>query len=313
MADGMLKNTSHFAQLIFTVLLIIGSFLLFLFLATILAFPIFGLEAEEMLSILDNISGTEHIGIMKYFQICLSIGTFIIPSFLIAWLIGGNSIGYLKLNRTFNTLSAINVVLVMLIALPIINLLAHWNANMNLPGFLDGLEGKLKEMEEQAGKLTEAFLDSESLNQFAINLIMIAIIPAIGEELLFRGVIQRIFSEWTKNNHVGILIAAIIFSAFHLQFYGFLPRLAMGIFFGYLLLWSRSVWMPILAHFVNNGIAVTVYYIFGDEFVNKDVDALGTGREGFWLVAVSAIFVGLLTWYIYRNEQLARKQRKSIL
>ena len=308
MAGGILKNTSHLTQLIFAVLVIIGSFLLFLFLAALLAIPIFGLETEELLSIIDNLGSADHIGIMKYFQICLSIGTFVFPAFLIAYFISGNSIGYLKLSRPFNTLSALNVILVMLIALPIINLLAQWNAGLNLPGFLDGLEGKLKEMEERAGKLTDAFLDSESITQFTINLIMIAIIPAVGEELLFRGVIQRIFCEWTGNNHVGIIIAAIVFSAFHLQFYGFLPRLAMGIFFGYLFLWSRSLWLPILAHFVNNGLAVTIYFIFGDEFVTKDVDSLGTGRGGFLLIAVTSIFVGVLIWYIYRTEQGIRKQ-----
>ena len=308
MAGGILKNTSHLTQLIFVVLVIIGSFLLFLFLAALLAIPIFGLETEELLSIIDNLGSADHIGIMKYFQICLSIGTFIFPAFLIAYFISGNSIGYLKLSRPFNTLSALNVMLVMLIALPIINLLAQWNAELNFPGFLDGLEGKLKEMEERAGKLTDAFLDSESLTQFTINLIMIAIIPAIGEELLFRGVIQRIFCEWTGNKHVGIIIAAIVFSAFHLQFYGFLPRLAMGIFFGYLFLWSGSLWLPILAHFVNNGLAVTIYYIFGDEFVTKDVDSLGTGRGGFLLIAFTSIFVGVLIWYIYRTEQGVRKE-----
>jgi len=307
MAEGILKNTSHFTRLIFSALVIVGSFLLFLFLAALLAIPIFGLETEELLSIIENLSETNHVGIMKYFQIWLSIGTFVFPALLIAYFISGNSIGYLKLNRHLNTISAFHVILVILIALPIINLLAQWNADMNLPDFLDGLEGRMKEMEERAGKLTGTFLDSDSIIQFIINLIMIAIIPAIGEELLFRGVIQRILCEWTRNNHIGIIIAAMIFSAFHLQFYGFLPRLALGIFFGYLFLWSRTIWLPILAHFVNNGLAVTIYYIFGEEFVTRDVDSLGTGRGGFLLIAVTAVFVGLLTWYIYRTEQGIRK------
>ncbi len=307
MAEGILKNTSHFTRLIFSALVIVGSFLLFLFLAALLAIPIFGLETEELLSIIENLSETNHVGIMKYFQIWLSIGTFVFPALLIAYFISGNSIGYLKLNRHLNTISAFHVILVILIALPIINLLAQWNADMNLPDFLDGLEGRMKEMEERAGKLTGTFLDSDSIIQFIINLIMIAIIPAIGEELLFRGVIQRILCEWTRNNHIGIIIAAMIFSAFHLQFYGFLPRLALGIFFGYLFLWSRTIWLPILAHFVNNGLAVTIYYIFGEEFVTRDVDSLGTGRGGFLLIAVTAVFAGLLTWYIYRIEQGIRK------
>lgn len=307
MADGILKNTSSFTRLIFSALIIIGSFLLFLLIASLLAFLIFDLGREELLTIIDDISGTENIGIMKYFQICLSIGTFIFPAFIIAYFISGDSVVYLKLNRKLNTISVFNVILVMLIALPIINLLAIWNAEMNLPGFLNGLETRMREMEDRAGMLTDTFLDSTSFVQFAVNLIMIAIIPAIGEELLFRGIIQRIFCEWTGNNHAGIIIAAVVFSAFHLQFYGFMPRLAMGIFFGYLFLWSGSIWLPVLAHFVNNGLAVTIYFIYGKEFVAEDVDSLGTGRGGFVLIAVTAIFVGLLTWYIYRTEQVAHK------
>ena len=269
MIGGILKNSSPFMHLLFSALVIVGSFLLFLFVASLLAFPIFGLEAEELITIIDDLSESENVGIMKYFQIWLSIGTFVIPAFVIAYVINGNGPGYLKLNHRVDSLSVINVILLMLVALPVINLLAKWNAELNLPGFLDGLESRMKEMEDKAGRLTETFLESKSFGQYVINMIMIAVLPAIGEELLFRGVIQRIFINWTRNIHIGIIIAALIFSAFHLQFYGFLPRLALGVFFGYLLYWSRTIWLPILAHFVNNGIAVTVYYIYGKKAWRK--------------------------------------------
>ena len=141
MAEGILKNTSPLIQLVLSALVIVGSFLFFLFIAALLAFPIFGLEAEELITIIDDLSGTSNVMIMKYFQIWLSIGTFVFPAFLIAYLISGNSIGYLALNRHFNTQSAIHVLLVTIIALPIINLLAHWNAEMNLPGSEPPLSG----------------------------------------------------------------------------------------------------------------------------------------------------------------------------
>lgn len=312
MAGGILKNSSPFIHLLFSALIIVGSFLLFLFVASLLAFPIFDLEAEELITIIDDLSESENVEIMKYFQIWLSIGTFIIPAFVIAYVINGNSIEYLKLNHRVNSLSIINVILLMLVALPVINLLAKWNAEMNLPGFLDGLELRMKEMEDRAGRLTETFLESKSFAQYIVNMIMIAVLPAIGEELLFRGVFQRTLISWTRNSHIGIIIAALIFSAFHLQFYGFLPRLALGVFFGYLLYWSRTIWLPIFAHFVNNGIAVTVYYIYGKEVIEQDVDALGTGKGGFLLIIVSALFTGLLTWYIYRNEQQWVKTNQEV-
>lgn len=305
MADGLLKNTNSFTKLIFTALIIIGSFLLFLFVASLLAFPIFDLDTDELLNVLDDIGGAENLGIMKYFQIWLSVGTFIFPAFVIAYFISGNAVGYLKVNQSLNIISILNVILVMLIALPIINILAKWNSEMELPGFLDGLEARMRDMEDRAGQLTDTFLKSNSATQYVVNLFMIAIIPALGEEFLFRGVIQRIFCEWTKNKHIGVIIAAVIFSAFHLQFYGFMPRLAMGIFFGYLFIWSGSIWLPVLAHFVNNGLAVTVYFIYGKEFVEKDVDSLGTGNGGFLLIVITTIFVALLIGYIYRTEKFS--------
>ena len=99
--------------------------------------------------------------IMKYFQIWLSIGTFVVPAFVIACFINGKSLEYLKLNQRVNSLSIIIVILLMLVALPVIDLLAKWNAEMDLPGFLDGLESRMREMEDKAGRLTETFVESE--------------------------------------------------------------------------------------------------------------------------------------------------------
>ena len=312
MVGGILKNSSPFIHLLFSGLIIVGSFLLFLFVASLLAVPIFDLTPEELITIIDDLSESENMEIMKYFQIWLSIGTFVVPAFVIACFINGKSLEYLKLNQRVNSLSIIIVILLMLVALPVINLLAKWNAEMDLPGFLDGLESRMREMEDKAGRLTETFLESKSFAQYIVNMIMIAVIPAIGEELLFRGVIQRILISWTKNSHIGIIIAALIFSAFHLQFYGFLPRLVLGVIFGYLLFWSRTMWLPILAHFINNGIAVTVYYIYSKEVVEQDVDALGTGKGAVLLIFISALFMGLIMWYIYRNEQSKVKTNQEV-
>ena len=99
----------------------------------------------------------------------------------------------------------------------------------------------MKNAEEEATKLREAFLNINSAFQFVIVFFMVAILPAIGEELLFRGVAQRLFSEWTKNVHWGIFISAFLFSALHMQFYGFVPRLLLGMMFSYMLEWSGSL------------------------------------------------------------------------
>ena len=96
-----------------------------------------------------------------------------------------------------------------------------------------------------------------------------AILPAIGEELLFRGVFQRLLTEWTRNIHWGIILAALLFSFFHFEFYGFLPRFLLGVFFGYLFVWTSSIWVPILAHFTNNFIIVV--YSFYQATGNRSI------------------------------------------
>src|SRR5690606_2422366 len=114
----------------------------------------------------------------------------------------------------------------------------------------------MKVQELQMEKITEKILQVTSFSGLLLNLLVIAIIPAIGEELLFRGCLQPVFHRWTKNIHIAIWITAIIFSAIHVQFYGFIPRMLMGAVFGYMLYWGRSIWLPIIAHFINNATAV---------------------------------------------------------
>jgi len=160
----------------------------------------------------------------------------------------------------------------------------------------------MKVTEESAKKLTELFLDADNEGEFLINFLMIAILPAIGEELLFRGILQRYLIEWLKNKHIGVLIASILFSALHLQFFGFFPRLLLGIFFGYLLLWSRNLWLPIFAHFINNGVAVIFYFIFGAEIVEKEINSIGTESGNLFIALGSLVLVTLLVISVYREE-----------
>lgn len=106
-------------------------------------------------------------------------------------------------------------------------------------------------------------------------MLLIALVPAIGEELLFRGVFQRLFTEWFRNIHWGIWISAILFSAIHFQFFGFLPRLFLGVIFGYLLELTSSMWVPIVAHFVNNLTGVIIaFFISPDSVINQPINNL---------------------------------------
>jgi len=128
---------------------------------------------------------------------------------------------------------------------------------------------------------------------------MIAIIPAIGEELCFRGIFQRLFTEMTNNIHLGIIISSLFFSAVHLQFYGFIPRFLLGSLFGYMLVWSRTMWLPIIAHFVNNGVAVIFYYFVSRNKIDSEMEEIGAQQGTYMLAIVSLIIGGILIYYLY--------------
>ncbi|GHB76235.1 CPBP family intramembrane glutamic endopeptidase [Persicitalea jodogahamensis] len=182
--------------------------------------------------------------------------------------------------------------LVVLAFMPLNGLIIEWNQGMVLPDFLSGVEQWMRDKEEQLEGLTNFLTDFDSPTQFAIALLVIGIIPAIGEEVLFRGVLQRKLMEEWLNPHLAIWVAAALFSAIHVQFYGFIPRMLLGALFGYLYYWSGSLWVAIFAHFVNNGFMVMMLYLYHQKMVDyniEDNESVPWSAALISLVATSAL------------------------
>jgi len=156
--------------------------------------------------------------------------------------------------------------------------------------------------EQKAMQLTEAFLAMNSMGDLLINLFLIAIIPAIGEELLFRGVLQQLFAKWTGKIHLSIFISAFLFSAVHLQFFGFIPRFVLGIILGYMFYWSKNLWLPILAHFTNNALAIIFTYQFIADKIQ--IDFLNEETQvNISAALISFLAVTLLMYLLRRHNQ----------
>ena len=200
-------------------------------------------------------------------------------------------------------------IFLMLMALPAINLLGYFNQQMSLPAFLEPLEQWMKTAEANAAHLTEQFLSVTTFDGLIINILLMALLPAVSEELTFRGVLQRLIQTQTneatkrggKRVHVAIWCTAILFSAIHMQFYGFLPRMLMGALFGYALVWTGSMWIPILMHFTNNAMAVILYFTAtraGWEM--EKVDAIGT-NDTLWLGVISIVLT-IVGVYAFRRS-----------
>jgi hypothetical protein len=186
-------------------------------------------------------------------------------------------------------------VAVMFVSIPFTSQLTLWNEDMSFGSAFAKLEAYLKSMEETARAATEKMLNVDTFGGLLLNLLIIALIPAVGEEMTFRGVLQQSLTR-KMNPHLAIILSAAIFSFIHFQFYGFLPRMFLGILLGYMFYVSGSLWTSILMHFVNNGSLVVLYYLNNKGLINVDVEHFGE-TESAWLIAASALVtVGLIAW-----------------
>jgi uncharacterized protein len=180
--------------------------------------------------------------------------------------------------------------------------LVEWNMNLNFPEFLKGFERWAREAEDKTEQLTKVMTSFDSVGDLVLGLIVIALLPAIGEELVFRGMFQNEFLRATKNIHVSIWVSAIIFSAIHFQFYGFLPRLLLGALFGYLYHWSGTLLIPMFAHFVNNAFGVIMIYLHRHEITDLNVeDSTAAPLEYVFLNAVLSLGLLYYVWRHYRK------------
>ena len=245
------------------------------------------------------VPGNMHdVNYLKVMQLVESVGLFVVPPFVFAYFCTEKSIEFLHLDRKINWLHVILVVVFMLLIIPAINLLSSLNQQLVLPKAFAGIEALMKTSEAEMAKLTEQLLSVHGLKALGFNVFLIAIIPALGEELFFRGAAQGIFQE-KMHVRFAIWITAIIFSAIHLQFYGFFPRMFLGAFFGYLLFWSDNLCLPIAAHFTNNAAAIIFYYLKYNGYHVSDIDTIGTGNT-LWLGCLSMI-LGICGFYWLRK------------
>ena len=312
MRKGLFEDSSSFTLLIMLLFTMVTCFLLLSVTGILLAPLIFGVPIVELMNNLSSGSTPQNLNLMRYMQILQQVGLFIIPAFFAAYLFSGNAIGYLRLSRTQTLSGDVRkhvlwfgaVLLLMLAAVPLINLLAALNEMIVFPDSMSGLEQRLKTFEEAAQQTTQLFLNVDNVGGLLFNIFMIAILAAIGEELIFRGVMQKIFIQWTGNVHVAIIITGFLFSMIHLQFYGFFPRWLLGVIFGYLLVWSGTLWLPIFAHFVNNAVAVFVSYLIHKGTVSEGIEEIGANLTEIPVTIAATAICAWLLWKMYRKQKI---------
>jgi uncharacterized protein len=227
---------------------------------------------------------------MMALQWFTALFTFVLGSWAYLSFVEKRSISELNPGETPDWRIFLWAILVVLVGMPLMEFIIQWNQNIQLPAGFEDLENWMKSSEDTMSNLTRFLLNFQSPADFAIGLAVIAGMAALGEEIFFRGILQSLFERYIGNSHAAIWIAAAIFSFIHFQFYGFFPRLFLGAFFGYLYVWFRNIWVPILAHFFNNGWTLTMHYMYQKKQIDIDPEQMGT-MIPWWSAIISLVLV----------------------
>jgi len=288
---GIYKDKSSVSKVGILFLLIFVSAVLHTFIGALIVY----LFAENGLQILQNQDFSNQISVnyLKLMQFFSAVGLFVSPTFLYAYLTNFD-FKFLAISRQ----NSILVIAIMLLITPFIALLLQWNMMIPLPDWLLSSDGKSE-------AIVMAFLKMSTYWDLLFTLLVVAVVPAIGEELLFRGYLQQKFGKWFGNMHTSILITAFLFSAIHFHFQGIIPRFVLGVLLGYLFYWSQSLWLPILAHFINNAQAVLFSYP-SFKIESGVYSVLSEATVDPILALFSFMAVSLLLYMLYQNISIKK-------
>ncbi|MFY0608197.1 MAG: CPBP family intramembrane metalloprotease [Cyclobacteriaceae bacterium] len=299
--DSAQKPTKSAGILLITLAAyVVGGILLFSLLAQGAIMLFFGFDLTESVALMNNPESVEN---SKYalmlMQAITSIGAFIlIPLLFIKFNDGEGFAKFFKLpdDSLRPTLMTVVILFCFMVANSIV---IEWNQHLVLPEVLSAFESWAQAKEAQLKELTEYLTTFSGIHEFLIALVVIALVPAIGEELLFRGLIQKLFGKLTNNAHLAIWISAVIFGVFHFQFYGVVPRIFLGALFGYLFYWSGYLSLAMVGHFINNALTLTLVYFSQIKFIDYDLAADESSPPIY--IVVLFFTAGAILLYLFRK------------
>lgn len=296
------------AQRIFRITALFFLLLVFLLLGSLSGFLSFNLltgeDLTQVIATLDAESITPRIQVSLMIMQAISqlVGFLLLP-LLFIWVNRSMSPGSFFEGRISPVHTIALTVIVVIIAMPVMAPLVEWNKNIHLPDSLGTLKYTFEEMEATAARLTRLLTTFDHIGLFLLGIVVIAVIPAVAEEFVFRGILQQEIKKASGNPHVAIWLAGFLFSFIHFQFFGFFPRMLLGVLFGYLYHWTNHLAVPIVAHFTNNCFTLTMIYLYHTGVTDIDLEA--TDQPPVYGIVLSAIMVGALLWYyrkIHRNN-----------
>ncbi|GGG09441.1 CPBP family intramembrane glutamic endopeptidase [Pontibacter amylolyticus] len=309
---GFISEDRHpFLVLLLLLAFMLGGYFVASFIYLALVTTVLGIEVMDLTNLLAN--PTEHpeaADALLLFQGLVQFCSFVLAPLLMLRLAKVNIGHYLNWKKlplpTLLLLAGFLIIFIM----PANSLIINWNAELGLPDFMRGFEEWARAKEDELAELTKLIANFGTFPRLLMGLLVIAVIPAIGEELVFRGVLQRQVHRWSGNAHVAVWVAAIIFSAIHVQFFGFVPRVLLGALFGYLYLWSGNIWVPIIAHFFNNGFTVVLLYLQQTGAIDFNIES--TEPMPVMTILISAVLSAAVIYYLYKQFMQTPTRPESI-
>lgn len=229
-------------------------------------------------------------------RICLvlqDVIVFVLPAVATAVLVCRRPAELLLLRKPGGLWPFVMVVFLLMSMIPAMNALISWNQALTLPESLSWLYDWMVSSERSASETMSMVTGSTTVGGLIITLLIVGVLAGLSEELFFRGGVQRLLTTASVNPHIAIWLTAFLFSAIHLQFFGFFPRLILGAVFGYLAYWSQSIWMPITAHILNNSLAVVAIWMKNRTSESIELDTIGSSVDSaqtLFIVIVSVLF-----------------------
>lgn len=280
------------------ILMLVGN-MVFLGLSAFISIAVWDYNFFENPAMLTSFSNAEMLPIIKLFQALQTIGLFLIPGIVWAWFYTKPVHKSLMIGNSVRLEVVFAMLLLIIVAIPMINGLADINGALVFPDWLKELEQSFRSTENRAEHFMVALLKTDNVGIMLVNMFIVAVLPAVAEEVFFRGVLQNELERTFKNPIAAIVITAIIFSAFHFQFFTFLPRFILGMMMGLVYFWSRNIWVPIVLHFFNNALTVITWFWFSPEVINSSLDTVGTLNH-YWVLSLLSTALVITVLYFTR-------------
>ena len=250
--------------------------------------------------------GMQSTAAMRIAAVMQSLFQLIVPAIATAMIVTRRPATFLAIDRRIDLRLLLLAAAALITATPMMNRLIALNEAVTLPDSLAWLEQSLKQMEEQAAATIAVMQGGTSVGDLVMNILIIGVLAGLGEELFFRGTFLRLMTTGRINPHIAVWTVAVVFSAVHLQFYGFVPRTLLGAYFGYLVVWTRCLWIPVIIHALNNIIYVSSEWIAARQGLGES--AINSYDGNLLVNAASVIITTALLIVIYR---LRPKEEKT--